>query len=189
MGERPDSRALGAYVEKRIRESWPNICRALGGRSLPFPGRRSIYDAAVELHNTLIGIDVKSKDLDERRYADGGICSVDNLLRFMVHRKAILIVVEIGYRVEKGQVNVQYERAAPIHCLPSDIYRIENLGTGQVRLNYAVDDAQIEWSRTASEFFKVFSELSMTHYKKVATVATQRRGKIQRFVDSGFSAY
>lgn len=48
--------------------------------------------------DTLIGLDVKTKDLDGKAYSDGGVCSVDNLIQFLVRDRAILLLAEIAHQ-------------------------------------------------------------------------------------------
>ena len=55
---------------------------------------------------------------------------------------------------------------APFHCLPDNVYRIENPGTGQVRLNYTINQvwSEINWERTYYELFEIFCELAIIHH-------------------------
>ncbi len=189
MAEQPDSRAFGAYVEKLIKDEWESLCLQWGTSPRPHPGRRTIYDVSFESGSQIIGIDIKSKDLDTTRYSDGGICSISNLLRFLVRQKGAFLLSEFGYKISRGDVSFEYVKTAPLQCLPLDIYRIENLGTGQVRLNETIEQAwnRIEWDRTEKNFLKHFSVLCLDHYRKVAGVANKRYRKIETFIDSGFT--
>jgi len=81
MAEREDSRAFGAMIERRITDNWVRICNDLGYDALDRPGRRTIFDFAFRKNDRIVGIDVKTKDLDSTRYSDGGICAVGNLLK------------------------------------------------------------------------------------------------------------
>jgi len=74
ISSREDSRAFGAMIEKRITSHWPSICENLGYMPSPIPGRRTLYDFAFNHGQQIVGIDVKTKDLDSSRYSDGGIC-------------------------------------------------------------------------------------------------------------------
>jgi hypothetical protein len=73
IAEREDSRAFGAMVERRITDNWTAICENLGYGPLERPGRRTIYDFAFQMGSNIVGIDVKTKDLDSTSYSDGGI--------------------------------------------------------------------------------------------------------------------
>lgn len=86
--EQPDSRAFGASIEDAVVPAWPEVCAAIGVDPLPRPGRRTIYDAALLMDGTLVGVDIRTKDLASGRYSDGGVCAVGNLLRWMVRERA-----------------------------------------------------------------------------------------------------
>lgn len=187
--EQPDSRAFGAYVEKLIKDEWESLCLAWGTTYRAHPGRRTIYDISFEDRNQIVGIDIKSKDLDSTRYSDGGICAISNLLRFLVREEGAFLLSEFGYKIDDGDVSFTYVKTAPFQCLPFDMYRIENLGTGQIRLNYTIEKAwtKIEWGRTNEKFFKHFSQLCLTHYQRVAGDANKRYKSIEAFINSGFT--
>jgi hypothetical protein len=85
ISAREDSRAFGAMIEKRITDNWDRICSELGYSALDRPGRRTIFDFAFQETDQIVGIDVKTKDLDSTRYSDGGICAVGNLLKFLAN--------------------------------------------------------------------------------------------------------
>ena len=97
ISAREDSRAFGAMIEKRITENWGTICSKLGYQAIDIPGRRTIFDVACNINNTLFGFDVKTKDLDSTRYSDGGVCAVGNLLKFLANDKGVFIIVEFGH--------------------------------------------------------------------------------------------
>lgn len=187
LERQPDSRALGAYAERAVLDQWEAICARLDVVALPPPGRRTIYDAAFTLDGTLVGIDVRTKDLDETRYADGGVCSVANFLRLLTRDLGVLIVAEFGYRDVGGRVEFGYVRNAPLHCLPVDAFRIENLGTGQVRLDKSVAEANgaIDWDRSVGEFLRGFADLAIAHYERVQQVARTRAEALQTFKETG----
>ncbi|MEV0723526.1 hypothetical protein AB0I37_12200 [Micromonospora purpureochromogenes] len=188
LDEQPDSRAFGAYVERTIKNEWNALCSAWNVEARPVPGRRTIYDAAFNSGANLVGVDFKSKDLADNRYSDGGVCSVGNLLR-LYQSGATFLITEFGYRVLSGRAEFIYVRTAPFHALPESIYRIENLGTGQVRLNESLHRCweKIEWDRALSEFLGLFCKLSAEHYQRVAGDAERRARALSMFVDSGFS--
>ncbi len=164
ISAREDSRAFGAMIEKRITENWENICSISGYDPIDLPGRRTIFDFACNIENRLFGFDVKTKDLDSTRYSDGGVCAVGNLLKFLANDKGIFVIVEFGHdksTTKNNSRDIEYIRVAPFHCLPKDTYRIENLGTGQVRLNYTVNQVwdEIDWNRTNYDFLRFFATL------------------------------
>jgi hypothetical protein len=150
ISAREDSRAFGAMIEKRITENWDNVCSNLGYQAIDIPGRRTIFDFACNIENKLFGFDVKTKDLDSNRYSDGGVCAVGNLLKFLANDKGVFMIVEFGHdksTTKNSSRDIEYIRVAPFHCLPENTYRIENLGTGQVRLNYTLNQVwdEIDW--------------------------------------------
>jgi hypothetical protein len=186
----PDSRAFGGHVEKGIRDSWPRITAELDCHPEPTPGRRSIYDLACSTSDGgLIGLDIKTKDLADGRYSDGGVCSVANLLRWYQGASSTFVVAEFGHRLNPGVIAFDYVVTAPFHILPPELYRIENLGTGQVRLNGSLANARddFEWDRPLSTFLKLFCDLAAEHYQRVSDDALRRAGELNEYVASGFS--
>ena len=181
----PDSRAAGAHIEQAVVDSWGQTCEELAVEPQPRPGRRSIFDAALVLEGQLIGVDVRTKELDDGLYSDGGICSVNNLPRFLMMDRAILLISEIGYRVADGEINLAYVKSAPIHCLPITAFRIENLGTGQVRLDEPVAQLEVDWRRDVVAFSKEFAALAADHYEKVIGVANRRKAAMDEFTSGG----
>jgi len=191
LASREDSRAFGAMIEKKIAEGWIEICEKLGYSPLPRPGRRTIFDFAFNLENTTVGIDVKTKDLDSTRYSDGGICAVGNLLKYLANDKAVFLIAEFGHNrsSEKSALrDIEYIRVAPFTLLPSNAYRIENLGTGQVRLNYTINQVwdEIEWNRDMKGFYDRFTELAILHYQRVGRDAQRRLATIKEFRENGY---
>ena len=191
---REDSRAFGAMIERRITDHWKDICNRTKSNYVSHPGRRAIYDFASLYNNSFYGFDVKTKDLDSNRYSDGGVCSVANLLKFLVNEKAIFVVAEFGHRKVPHDTplrKLDYIKLAPFHLLPADIYRIENLGTGQVRLNNGINSVfdKIEWNRPINKFFDIFVELAIKDYKTVGRRAKQRADNMRRFRDAGYSNF
>jgi hypothetical protein len=191
LASREDSRAFGAMIEERIAENWDRICEKLGYSPLPRPGRRTIFDFAFILENTTVGVDVKTKDLDSTRYADGGICAVGNLLKYLANDKAVFLIAEFGHNKssEKSALrDIEYIRVAPFTLLPSNAYRIENLGTGQVRLNYTINQVwdEIEWNRDMKGFYDRFTELAILHYQRVGRDAQRRLAAIKEFRENGY---
>lgn len=194
ISAREDSRAFGAMIEKRITENWPRICTELGYEPVEIPGRRTIFDFACRVDGKLFGFDVKTKDLDTTRYSDGGVCAVGNLLKYMANDKGIFVIVEFGHNksgVDGTTRDIEYIRVAPFHSLPQDTYRIENLGTGQVRLNYTINQVwdEIDWSRSCSDFFEIFCDLAISHYKRVKADAERRIRSIIAFKDSNYEHF
>jgi len=194
IAEREDSRAFGAMIEKRITENWTSICTALGYEPVEIPGRRTIFDFACKVNGQLFGFDVKTKDLDSNRYSDGGVCAVGNLLKYLANDKGIFVIVEFGHNQSGSKGNsrdIEYIRVAPFHLLPQDCYRIENLGTGQVRLNYTINQvwSEIDWQRTYPEFFSIFCDLALTHYRRVKADAEKRISSIEAFRNSDYAYF
>ncbi len=194
MAEREDSRAFGAMVEKRITESWGRICAELGFEPVAIPGRRTIFDFACKVEGVLWGFDVKTKDLDSSRYSDGGVCAIGNLLKYLANDKGVFVIVEFGHNESSAKSktrDIEYIRVVPFHVLPKDAYRIENLGTGQVRLNYTINQVwdEIEWNRSYHDFFELFSDIAITHYKRVKCDAEKRIQSIQAFKDNKYANF
>ena len=193
IAAREDSRAFGAMIEKRITDNWIDICNKYGYEPVAIPGRRSIFDFACRVDGKLVGFDVKTKDLNKKSYSDGGVCAVGNLLKYLANDKGVFMIVEFGHdkSTEKGGRDLEYIRVAPFHMLPDDIYRIENLGTGQVRMNYTLNQVwdEIIWDRTNSQFFDVFCELAIKHYKRVKADADKRITSIIKFKENGYAQF
>jgi hypothetical protein len=194
MSEREDSRAFGAMIERRITDNWDNICLELNYRPLPRPGRRTIFDFALETEGQIVGIDVKTKDLDTTSYSDGGICAVGNLLKYLANDNGVFLIAEFGHNralVEGEGRDIEYIRVAPFIMLPQNAYRIENLGTGQVRLNYTLNQVwdEIAWDREPNEFYDLFIELAITHYRRVSRDAANRIEALERFRQNGYKNF
>lgn len=194
MAEREDSRAFGAMIEKRITQNWERLCNELNAEPIDLPGRRTIFDFACKKDGLLLGFDVKTKDLDSTKYSDGGVCAVGNLLKYLANDKGVFVIVEFGHNKssEKNEArDLEYIRVAPFHVLPKDCYRIENLGTGQVRMNYTLNQVwdEISWERPLSEFFDLFCELSLTHYRRVKADADLRIKSIEDFKKNNYANF
>lgn len=193
---REDSRAFGGMIEQSITSNWNGICAAMNVMELPKAGRKSIYDAAFQLNRRsieIVGVDVRTKDLDAKKYTDGGVCSVNNLLQFMVQRNGILLVAEVGHSASKQgtkQRVIDYVRVAPLHCLSEASYRIENLGTGQIRLNQSIDECRdtIDWTRTKREFYDILCPLAIKHYENVIRTSTKRVKAIETFSSGNYES-
>jgi hypothetical protein len=191
---REDSRAFGAMVEKNITSNWEAICKELKVAPLEIPGRRTIFDCAYLDGKTTFGLDVKTKDLDSTVYSDGGICAVGNLLKFLVNDKGVFLIVEVGHSsssTKKSSRDINYILVAPFSCLPADSYRIENLGTGQVRLNHTINEVyeKIDWNRSNESFYEIFIKLAVTHYERVTKDAQKRIDSINEFKKNGFERF
>ncbi len=194
ISEREDSRAFGAMIEQTIKGHWLTICANLGYQAIEIPGKKTIYDVACNVENTLLGFDVKTKDLDVKRYSDGGVCAVGNLLKFLANDKGVFMIVEFGHEKSKNietRRTLKYIRVAPFHCLPTKVYRIENLGTGQVRLNHTINEVwtEIDWNRPYHAFFDIFCNLAIAHYKRVKVVAEKRIRSIETFKENGYTKF
>ena len=194
ISEREDSRAFGAMIEKRISDNWDDICSELGYIPLDRPGRRTIFDFAFHKEDRLVGIDIKTKDLDSTKYSDGGICAVGNLLKYLANDNGVFLIAEFGHNKASDQTNrrdIEYIRVAPFITLPQNAYRIENLGTGQVRLNYTLNQIwdEIDWDREISDFYDLFIDLSITHYRRVSRDALNRIEALERFKQNGYQNF
>ncbi len=194
ISEREDSRAFGALIEKRITQNWKNICEKLGYQAIDIPGRRAIFDFACEIENKLFGFDVKTKDLDSKKYSDGGVCAVSNLLKFLANDKGVFLIVEFCHEKSKKQNNsrdIKHIHVVPFHCLPESIYRIENLGTGQVRLNDTIHQVwnEINWNRSYEDFFNIFCDLAIKHYERVKEKAEERIKSIKEFKNGDYQNF
>ncbi|MCY3999584.1 MAG: hypothetical protein OXF84_02085 [Bacteroidetes bacterium] len=155
---REDSRAFGAMIEQRIRDNWESICINVHADHVKNPGKRTIYDFACRYNNIFFGFDPKTKDLDTDKYSDGGVCSVGNLMQFLANDRSIFVVIEFGHHEapeNKSLRDLNYIKVAPLHLLPANSLRIENLGTGQVRLNDTIAQVypEINWDQTLDDFF------------------------------------
>ena len=134
-------------------------------------------------------MDIKTKDLADGRYSDGGVCSVANLLRWYKNASSTFIVAEFGHRSTGSRIQFDYVVSAPFHILPAELYRIENLGTGQVRLNGSLASAEdrFDWDRPLNTFLELFCKLAADHYQRVSDDALRRAGELHAYVASGFS--
>jgi len=190
ISAREDSRAFGAMIERKITDNWTKICKKLNFDAIEIPGRRTIFDFACNVGNTIWGFDVKTKDLDSTKYSDGGVCAIGNLLKFLANDNGVFIIVEFGHKLSdvKNCRDIEYIKIAPFHVLPEKAYRIENLGTGQVRLNYSLNQVwdEIEWDRSIVNFFNIFCNLAKNHYIRVKTDAEKRVKTIEDFVKNDY---
>jgi len=194
MAAREDSRAFGAMIERRILDNWDAICKRCGFAPVDLPGRRTIFDFGFTVESGIVGIDVKTKDLDTTKYSDGGICAVGNLLKFLANDKGQFIIAEFGDNQSTTTTDardLEYIRVAPFILLPQNSYRIENLGTGQVRLNYTINQVwdEIEWDRDIKVFYDIFTDLAIKHYQRVGRDAIKRAEAIEAFRRSGYAKF
>ena len=194
ISAREDSRAFGAMVEHRIKQNWEAICSRCGFVPVELPGRRTIFDFGFKLAERTVGVDVKTKDLDTTKYSDGGICAVGNLLKFLANDHGLFIIAEFGHNqssVNSSARDLEYIRVAPFTCLPANAYRIENLGTGQVRLNYTINQVweEIEWDRDINRFCDFFTDLAIHHYQRVGRDAQRRLLSIEAFRQGGYAHF
>lgn len=194
LAAREDSRAFGAMIEQKIADNWDQLCSNLGYSPLERPGKRTIFDFALQTNDRIFGIDVKTKDLDSTRYSDGGICAVGNLLKFLANDKGVFLIAEFGHNKLSNNSQKRdfvYIRVAPFIMFPSDAYRIENLGTGQIRLNYTVKQVwdEIEWNRNITEFYDMFIKLATQHYRRVSSDALSRIADLEAFKANGYKHF
>lgn len=106
----------------------------------------------------------------------------------------VFVVVEVGHRIfggDKSLRDIEYIKIAPFHMLPVDLYRIENLGTGQIRFNYPISQIsdEIDWNRSLEEFFDLFVDLAIKHYEKVGEVSLERIDAIKLFKSNGYESF
>ena len=194
ISEREDSRAFGAMIKKRIADNWERVCSELGYVALERPGRRTIFDFAFQEAGILVGVDVKTKDLDSTRYSDGGICAVGNLLKFLANDNGVFLIAEFGHNKSSERSDkrdIEYICVAPFIMLPQNAYRIENLGTGQVRLNYTINQVwdEIAWDRDLAEFYDLFIDLAIQHYQRVSRDAMNRIIALKEFRKNGYKHF
>lgn len=194
MAAREDSRAFGAMIERRILDNWVAICKRCGFTPVDLPGRRTIFDFGFTVEQRIFGIDIKTKDLDSTKYSDGGICAVGNLLKFLANDKGQFLIAEFGHNqstITKDSRDLEYIRVAPFILLPQTSYRIENLGTGQVRLNYTLNQVwdEIEWDRDIKIFYDIFTDLAIKHYQRVGKDALSRAQAVEAFKRSGYAKF
>lgn len=189
-----DSRAFGAMIEEQITDNWKDICDNTSSEYISNPGKRTIYDFASRHEGVFYGFDVKTKDLDEKKYSDGGVCSVENLLKFLTNDDTVFVVVEVGHRMfdgDKSLREIKYINIAPFHMLPVNLYRIENLGTGQIRFNDPINQIsdEIDWNRSLEIFFDLFVDLAIKHYEKVGEVSLKRIDAMNLFKNNGYKSF
>ena len=161
---------------------------------MDLPGRRTIFDFGFKIEECVAGIDVKTKDLDSTKYSDGGICAVGNLLKFLANDRGQFIIAEFGHNqsgANSDARDLEYIRVAPFTALPVNAYRIENLGTGQVRLNYTINQVweEIEWDRDMNRFYDYFTDLATKHYQRVGRDAQSRILAIEAFKKGGYAKF
>ncbi len=194
ISEREDSRAFGAFIESKIKTDWTNICTKLGYKYLPIPGKRTIFDFAFQVEGICVGFDIKTKDLDVERYSDGGVCAVSNLLKYLANDRGVFMIIEFGHNLAKEGKNlrdIESIRVAPFHTFPPDTYRIENLGTGQVRMEYTLSQIweELDWKRPYKDFFDIFCDKAIKHYERVGRDAELRKNAIIEFKINGYTHF
>lgn len=191
LAAREDSRAFGAMIEQKIANNWNLICSDFGYIPLERPGKKTIYDFAFQFENRIFGIDVKTKDLDSTSYSDGGICSVGNLLKFLANDNGMFLIAEFGHNKlspPSEKRDFAYIYVAPFILFPHDVYRIENLGTGQIRLNCSINQVwdKIDWNRDITDFYDLIINLAIQHYRRVSGVALNRIALLEAFKENGY---
>lgn len=133
-------------------------------------------------------------DQHSTRYSDGGICAVGNLLKFLANDNGVFLIAEFGHNKSaehSDKRDIEYIRVAPFIMLPQNAYRIENLGTGQVRLNYTVNQVwdEIAWDRDITEFYDLFIDLAIVHYQRVSRDAMKRIEALEEFRKNGYKHF
>ncbi|MDR1818122.1 MAG: hypothetical protein LBR07_08170 [Puniceicoccales bacterium] len=190
LAPREDSRSFGGFIQKQITDNLAQICAGIGCEPEKLPGKKSLFDFAFRMNGRRVGVDIKTKDADKGAFSDGGICTVENVLKFLANENGIFLVAEIGHvRASTDSLlrDIKYIHVAPFIGFPFDSYRIANLGTGQIRSSsLAVMLEKIEWERTCSEFCREFADKIEEHYKKVSRDANERLQKIKQFKENGY---
>ncbi len=85
-------------VEHRIKQHWGDIALAPVSCRWTCRDVRSIFDFGFKVEERIVGIDVKTKDLDSTKYSDGGssarsaICS-----SFSLTTEGHFIIAEFGH--------------------------------------------------------------------------------------------
>ena len=115
-------------------------------------------------------------------------------MKFLANDDGVFVITEFGHNrstVKNRSRDIEYIRIAPFHVFPENIYRIENLGTGQIRLNYSLNQVWSElcWDRSYKTFFDIFCELAITHYKRVKANADIRIKSIEEFKKNGYKSF
>jgi len=100
----------------------------------------------------------------------GGICSIDNLLKFLKDGNNLFII-----KVFYSNYIIVNIKVFSILDVPLSSIRIENLGTGQVRL----DNFNYLEKKSLVNFLKGFYEICIDHYRKVQKTAKERELKIE----------
>ena len=186
---RPDSRAIGAEIEDIIKNNWSKIINQSDGEKPEFylDRVRTIYDMSFEYKNQFYGIDVKSVDVN-RGFTSGGVCAVKNLLDFIVNRKWIFLVCEVGYSAQDKKIKIEYVKVVLFHFIPISNLHIENLGTGQIQFKESLQKLAIKPVKLEN-FYKQFSTLALSHYKKVQITAKKRLETVKDFIASGYKVF
>jgi len=130
VGHRRERRltSIRAMIEKRISRIGKGSVRTLL-QTFRDSSRRTIFDFACMIDGQLFGFDVKIRPWYDfifwRRVCAVGIVEVYG------DDKGIFVIAEFGHNKSGTKTKVgiiEYIRIAPFHSLPSNTYRIENLG-------------------------------------------------------------
>ena len=116
------------------------------------------------------------------------------MLKFLANDRGQFIIAEFGHNQSSATSDardLEYIRVAPFTALPVNAYRIENLGTGQVRLNYTINQVweEIEWDRDMTKFYDYFTDLAIKHYQRVGRDALKRAESIEAFRKNGYAKF
>ena len=108
-----------------------------------------------------------------------------------LQQRGQFILAEFGHHqsgADNDTRDWEYIRVAPGTALPVNAYRSENLGTGQVRLNYTSNQVweEIEWARDMNRFYDYFAGLVIKHYLRVRREAQSRIPAIEVFQNGGY---
>lgn len=116
------------------------------------------------------------------------------MLKFLANDRGQFIVAEFGHNQSgtgSEARDLEYIRVAPFTALPVNACRMENLGTGQVRLNYTINQVwdEIEWERDITKFYDYFADLAIKHYHRVGRDALTRAESIEAFLKNGYTKF
>lgn len=115
-------------------------------------------------------------------------------MKYLANDHGVFLIAEFGHNKSSdrsGRRDIEYIRVAPFIVLPQDSYRIENLGAGQVRLNYTLNQVwdEIEWERDITEFYDLFIDLAATHYRRVSSDSMKRIEALEKFKANGYQNF
>ncbi len=116
------------------------------------------------------------------------------MLKFLANDNGVFLIAEFGHNklsINSEKRDLVYIRVVPFILFPNDAYRIENLGTGQIRLNYTVNQVweEIDWERNITDFYDMFIDLAIQHYRRVSSDALKRIAALEAFRANGYKHF